>query len=172
MAGSKRKQFLTVRDISYAVERLGGKSIEDAAVAAGFKAQSGKDLEKKPLIQQFIQDYQKRIAEDLAKREAPRLEKVAVSRTWIIDRLAQLAAMEPCGVAENISAQVKACAELAEIFSMKVNLSADMTNEFRTRSNEDLEHFIQHGTFLDGSRPIALAGPGTGEAGAGTPKVQ
>lgn len=163
MSGNKGKparKFLNVRGVSYAVERLAGKTIEDAAVAAGFKATSGKDLEKNPLVQKFIQDYQTRIAEDLAKREAPRLERVAVTRNSIIDRLGVLSNMEPKDTNGNISGQVKACAELAEIYGMKVNLSADLTREFATRSTEDLEHFAKHGTFVDGSRPNALTSPG------------
>lgn len=125
--------------------RLG--NADAAAREVGYSNRTVPDLTRHPgiLAQREKCITEKKYVEAKATEQA--IKKTAIDKAFLINRLAQLASLSPEETKGNITGQVNACGELAEIIGAKVKLSADLTKQFEGRTESEIEFFTLNGYF-------------------------
>lgn len=106
-------------------------------------------LKKKPEIQAEIAKRRERKQAAVDQQEA---KKIVIDRDSVVIKLWKLAQLPPLATNLNISGQVKALSEIAEILGLKVTKTFDVTEKFRGKTTEELEHYAVHG-FFPGENP-------------------
>jgi hypothetical protein len=141
---STSKKLLSQRQIKVLAFWAG--DLIAAARAAGYKEpeQAAYRLMKNPLFVKTLQQKQESMAEQSGKILG---ERIAVSRTEVLNRLWDLARMTPEQTNGTIYGQIKATETLAYVFDIKIVRPADVDDLLRGRTTDEVDYFVANGYF-------------------------
>jgi len=141
---STSKKLLSQRQIKVLAFWTG--DLVSAARAAGYKEpeQAAYRLMKNPLFVKTLQQKQESMAEESGKILG---ERIAVSRTEVLNRLWDLARMTPEQTNGTIYGQIKATETLAYVFDIKIVRPADVDDLLRGRTTDEVNYFVANGYF-------------------------
>ena len=141
---STSKKLLSQRQIKVLAFWTG--DLVSAARAAGYKEpeQAAYRLMKNPLFVKTLQQKQESMAEESGKILG---ERIAVSRTEVLNRLWDLARMTPEQTNGTIYGQIKAAETLAYVFDIKIVRPADVDDLLRGRTTDEVNYFVANGYF-------------------------
>lgn len=115
-----------------------------AARAAGYKhpKAAAYKLMKDPEVVKALQKKQESMLQESGENLARTLP---LSRADVIDRLWQLAQLDPERTNRNISGQVKAAQTLEQIFALKIDHDNVLKRQLQDKSESELEFYVVHG---------------------------
>lgn len=91
--------------------------------------------------------------ETMIKESGKRLAaEIAVCRADVINRLWELAQMQPDKTGHSIGGQIKAAEILARVFDVRINRTADLDRELEGRTEEEVNYLVAHGHFPEAER--------------------
>lgn len=153
----KKERRLSAQQAQFVEAYLQSRDTAAAAEKAGYSAPyklSGAKVFRNRTVAIEIERRLERIQKQTDAQYAQGQLKT-VTRGDVMQRLWDLASMGPLGESQNISAQVRACDALADILGMKVALTADVTEQFAGKSDEQKVFFAMHG-FWPGEEPTTV----------------
>ena len=117
-----------------------------AAAAAGYKdpVNAGYKLMQLEPIREGIRMKQNAIAEETGRALG---KQIAVCRADVINRLWDLAMMDPDNTKETITGQIRASEALANILGISIKRKADVTKQLEGKTQADIDYFVAHGYF-------------------------
>jgi len=117
-----------------------------AARAAGYKQPqlAACRLMKNPLFVKTLQQKQESMAEESGKILG---QQITVTRAEVLNRIWDLARMSPERTNGTIYGQIKAAETLAHVFDIKIFRQADLDDELRGRTTEEIDYFVANGYF-------------------------
>ena len=130
-----------------------------AARTAGYKhpKAAAYKLMKDPEVVKALQKKQESMLQESGEHLAHTLP---LSRADVIDRLWQLAQLNPERTNSNITGQVKAAQALEQIFALNIDENDLLKRQLEGRSQEELEFYVVHGYLPhQESKPAALPPP-------------
>ena len=131
-----------------------------AARAAGYSDPKGAayKLMKEPHVVEALQQKQESMLRESGEHLARTLP---LCRADVIDRLWQLAQLNPERTNGNITGQVKAAQSLEQIFALNIDENDLLKRQLEGRSEEELEFYVVHG-FLPHQQPKPAEAPPPG----------
>lgn len=124
-------------------------NVSAAAREAGINRRYAIRLLDKPEV---LAEVARRRAQKQAALDKEEAKAVVIDRNSVVISLWKLAKLSHLATNLNISGQVRALAKIADILGLKVTKTADATDIFRGKTNEELEHYAVHG-FFPGENP-------------------
>src|SRR5947207_8096676 len=117
-----------------------------AAAAAGYRdpVDAGYKLMQRKPIREGIRMKQNAIAEETGRALG---KQIAVCRADVINRLWDLAMMDPDNTKETITGQIRASEALANILGISIKRKADVTKQLEGKTQADIDYFVAHGYF-------------------------
>jgi hypothetical protein len=120
--------------------------IEAAGVKVGYtKSLASKVYHRKP-VQAWLEKYRERLMVEMAREEVRQLRRAGYTRDDVLTILHDLATMPPERTKGSITGQVLAGAEMGKIMGLVV-APRDPDSFFKGRTEEEIAHFAEHGTF-------------------------
>lgn len=136
----KRQKPLSEKHRKFTEEWVRTGNAKEACKLSGFSVETAADLVQHAGILKYKAELEK-------KATALAVRKLGITKADVLNRLAELANISHSETNGNITGQVKACSEIAEIIGAKVKFSADVSKQFEGRSPEEVEFFAQHGYY-------------------------
>ena len=146
MANRKRKPSELLNQKQLKVILGWNGDLMAAVRAAGYKHPK---LEANRLMKNlaFVVEL-KRKQESMAEESGKLLgQKLSMTRVEVINRLWELALMDPQKTGNTIYGQIKATESLASVFDIKICRSADVDRELERRTSSEIDFFVEHGYF-------------------------
>jgi hypothetical protein len=126
--------------------------IEAAGAKVGYtKAMASKVYHRKP-VQAWLEKYRERLMVEMAREDVRQLRRGGFTREDVLTLLHDLATMSPDKTKGSITGQVAAAAEMGKIMGLVV-APRDPDSFFKGRTEEEIAHFAEHGTF---TKPVVM----------------
>ena len=120
--------------------------IEKAGAKVGYSASLASKVYHRKPVQQWLDKYRERMMMEMVKEEVRQLRRAGYTREDVLTILHDLA-MTPAGKTRgSIAGQVSAAAEMGKIMGLIV-APRNPDEFFKGRSEEEIAHFAEHGTF-------------------------
>jgi len=168
-------KFLTERQLRFVSAWTG--NLIAAARTAGYSNPrvAAHRLMKDPLVAEALQTKQESMLQESGEQFARTLP---LSRADVIDRLWQLAQLNPERTNGNVSGQVKAAQALEQIFAINLDRNDVLKRQLQGKSEAELEFYIIHGflphrdekPLLEASAEPAQLPESTAEGGSSIPE--
>src|SRR5215468_4242821 len=135
-------KFLTERQLRFVSAWTG--NLIAAARTAGYSNPrvAAHRLMKDPLVAEALQTKQESMLQESGEQFARTLP---LSRADVIDRLWQLAQLNPERTNGNVSGQVKAAQALEQIFAINLDRNDVLKRQLQGKSEAELEFYVVHG---------------------------
>lgn len=152
-------EILSPQELAFVAIYPGHGGGADAARAVGYKnpRQSAYQLLQREPVRRAIEEKQRQVAATAGKELGKKLAKTDIVQRWIgeVDRVKRLAdKLESNGTVDpttllafckSLDSSSNALDKIAELIGAKVHLTADLTKEFESKSDEELIFFHEHG---------------------------
>lgn len=134
--------FLSQKKLNFVAAWSG--NLIAAARAAGYKDPKGAayKLMKDPEVVKALQKKQEAMLQESGEQFA---RTIPLSRADVIERLWQLAQLQPQTTNGNITGQVKAAQALEEIFALNIDRNPGLKRQMEGKSDAELEFYVVHG---------------------------
>src|SRR5689334_2789141 len=134
--------FLSQKKLNFVAAWSG--NLIAAARAAGYRDAKGAayKLMKDPEVVKALQKKQEAMLQESGEQFA---RTIPLSRADVIERLWQLAQLQPHSTNGNITGQVKAAQALEEIFALNIDRNPGLKRQMEGKSDAELEFYVVHG---------------------------
>ena len=155
-AAAEEILFLSEKKLRFVAAWTG--NLIAAARAAGYKhpKDAAYKLMKDPKVVKALQTKQESMLQESGEHLARTLP---LSRADVIDRLWQLAQLDPERTNSNITGQVKAAQALEQIFALNLDRNQPLKRHLEGKSEAELEFYVVHGflPYQDEPKPALVA---------------
>lgn len=141
-----------------------------AAIACGWSEGGSHKALNRPRVRKAIEAA---LAKKTAAVQTHSIKKAIVTRSIIEERALELALLSPADTKDTITGQVNALRLLSELGGHIVQQTKDLTEEFKGKSEADMEFFATHGYWpgtVDAGKPGTFETAGEGAVHAQSEK--
>src|SRR5215469_2860872 len=141
---SRKMQFRCLTDMQLRFVTAWTGNLVAAARAAGYSNPKGAayKLMRDPYIVEALQKKQESLLQESGEQLARTLP---LSRADVIDRLWQLAQLNPERTNGNVTGQVKAAQALEQVFAINLDRNDVLKKQLQGKSEAELEFYVVHG---------------------------
>ena len=145
-----RAPQLTEMEMIFCRAVQAGKKPADACVAAGWPPSKATAILRRKRIVDFLAQFQQEFVKNMAAEEAKVVIAKCPTKTELVNRLWELANMEPLGIAESIAGQVSAAKEIGSLMGY-VAKAAGAEDELTGKSEDELNRLALYGMDEEGA---------------------
>ena len=120
--------------------------IEKAGAKVGYSASMASKVYHRKPVQAWLDKYRERMMTEMVKEEVRQLRRAGYSREDVLTILHDLAMTPVEKTRGSIAGQVSAAAEMGKIMGLVV-APRNPDEFFKGRSEEEIAHFAEHGSF-------------------------
>ena len=120
--------------------------IEAAGAKVGFSPTNAAHIYNRKPVQAYLATYRERLLTEMVRNEVRELKRAGYTREDVLTILHDLAHVGPEKTKGSIAGQVAAAVAMSNIMGLVV-APRDPDSFFKGRSEEEIAHFAEHGSF-------------------------